>query len=83
MRTEEFKKYSEPAVPKMFLVPNEDEHPLFFLLDFAICRNENGFVPMLIEMQGFPSHFFFMSLLEKNTGTIFLSQKTSRPISAG
>ncbi|MGE5805582.1 MAG: hypothetical protein ACM34M_07300 [Ignavibacteria bacterium] len=65
MQTDEFKKYSEPAVPEMFFVPNEDEHPLFFLLDFAVCRNEKGFIPMLIEMQGFPSHFFFMSLLEE------------------
>jgi hypothetical protein len=65
IKTEEFKKYSESAVPEKFLAPNEDDHPLFFLLDFAICRNENGFTPRLIELQGFPSHFFFMSLLEE------------------
>jgi len=65
LQTDEFKKYSESAVPQDFYVPNEDEHSLFLLLDFAVCRNERGLIPMLVELQGFPSHFFIMSFLEE------------------
>jgi hypothetical protein len=65
IKSDEFKEYSVLAVPDEFLVPNEDEHSLFILLDFAVCRDENEFIPRLIEMQGFPSHFFFMSILEE------------------
>ncbi|MEZ4982315.1 MAG: hypothetical protein R2769_12150 [Saprospiraceae bacterium] len=46
------------------LVPNEDHHPLFLQYDFGICEDENGnLIPQLIELQGFPSLYFFQHLL--------------------
>jgi hypothetical protein len=46
------------------IVPNEDEHSKFIQLDFGICKDENGeLTPKLIELQGFPSLYFFQELL--------------------
>ncbi|MCB0661233.1 MAG: hypothetical protein KDC24_00725 [Saprospiraceae bacterium] len=46
------------------LVPNEDHHPLFLQYDFGICEGEDGeLIPQLIELQGFPSLYFFQHLL--------------------
>jgi hypothetical protein len=46
------------------VVPNEDERPKFIQLDFGICKDEKGeLVPKLIELQGFPSLYFFQELL--------------------
>ncbi|WP_435414790.1 hypothetical protein [Polaribacter aestuariivivens] len=46
------------------IVPNEDENSKFLQLDFGICKDENGdLVPKLIELQGFPSLYFFQHLL--------------------
>lgn len=46
------------------IVPNEDDHSKFIQLDFGICKDENGdLVPKLIELQGFPSLYFFQELL--------------------
>ena len=44
--------------------PNEDENAKFIQLDFGICKDENGvLVPKLIELQGFPSLYFFQEVL--------------------
>ena len=49
---------------KNTIVPNEDENAKFIQLDFGICKDENGdLVPKLIELQGFPSLYFFQELL--------------------
>lgn len=46
------------------IVPNEDERPKFIQIDFGVCRDENGeLTPKLIELQGFPSLYFFQELL--------------------
>ncbi|HLP95631.1 MAG TPA: hypothetical protein VK168_16420 [Saprospiraceae bacterium] len=59
-----FKERSEAALPDHLRVPGEYEHTQFLQLDFGICKDENGqFVPQLIEMQGFPSLYFFQHLL--------------------
>jgi glutathionylspermidine synthase len=47
-------------------VPNEPNHSLFVQMDFGITRDENGdLMPKLIEVQGFPSLYFFQDLLAK------------------
>lgn len=59
-----FKMRSEAALPAHLRVPNEDNHTMFLQLDFGICRDANGnLIPQLIEMQGFPSLYFFQHLL--------------------
>ncbi|HNM26909.1 MAG TPA: hypothetical protein PKL15_15815, partial [Saprospiraceae bacterium] len=60
----DFMAKSEAALPQHLRVPGEDAHTRFLQLDFGICRDENGeFSPQLIEMQGFPSLYFFQHLL--------------------
>ncbi|HLP28859.1 MAG TPA: hypothetical protein VK147_09470, partial [Candidatus Didemnitutus sp.] len=44
-------------------VRNENDRPLFSVVDFAVCQNEQGdWVPKLIELQGFPSLFGYQYL---------------------
>ena len=55
-----FKQFTEGAMKPEQYVPNEDAHPTFMVVDFGICEGKNGeLVPKLIEMQGFPSLYFF------------------------
>lgn len=62
--TPEFKKASLNAVPEKYNIPNEDSHPLFLQIDFAIAKNKNGdLIPQLIELQGFPSLYAFQTFL--------------------
>jgi len=45
-------------------VPNEDAQAKFLQLDFGVCLNEKGeLTPKLIELQGFPSLYFFQELM--------------------
>jgi hypothetical protein len=61
-----FKEKSKNAIPPGLEVPGETEHPLFLQIDFAICSNANGgFIPKLIELQGFPSLYAFQYFLVK------------------
>ncbi len=60
----DFKQRSEAALPAHLRVPGEDEHTQFLQLDFGICRDAQGkYIPQLIEMQGFPSLYFFQHAL--------------------
>jgi hypothetical protein len=62
-----FQKISEAALPTHLRVPGEDAHTMFLQLDFGICRDAAGeFTPQLIEMQGFPSLYFFQHLLAES-----------------
>lgn len=59
-----FKELSQGAVLPQNEVPNEDENTLFLQMDFGICTDANGeLIPQLIEVQGFPSLYFFQDLL--------------------
>jgi hypothetical protein len=51
------------AVPAHLDVPNETPHTKFLQLDFGICMENGKLVPRLIEMQGFPSLYFFQHML--------------------
>lgn len=63
----DFKELTQGAfIDPEILVPNESEHSKFVQLDFGICLDENGeLIPKLIELQGFPSLFFFQELLTR------------------
>lgn len=64
LNTPEYFRESERAVPELYRVPNEDAHPLFVQVDFAITHDENGkLAPKLIELQGFPSLYGFQIVL--------------------
>ena len=60
----DFRQQSQAALPAHLQVPQEDAHTVFLQLDFGICRAADGtLTPQLIEMQGFPSLYFFQHLL--------------------
>jgi len=62
-----FKELTKDAIKHpMLSVPNEDYNSRFIQMDFGICRDENGDpTPQLIELQGFPSLYFFQDLLTR------------------
>jgi hypothetical protein len=63
---ERFKKFTENAIPKEFIVANENSHAHFLALDFGVCENAAGELePQLVEMQGFPSLFAFQVMLDE------------------
>lgn len=48
------------------VVPNEDDHTTFLQMDFGVTLDENGDpMPKLIEVQGFPSVYFFQYIVSK------------------
>ncbi|MGB3798625.1 MAG: hypothetical protein WA952_02355, partial [Lewinella sp.] len=50
----------------------QDDRPLFLQLDFGICEAEDGtIVPQLVEVQGFPSLYFFQGLLDRSFRRFF------------
>ena len=62
----DFKEKSKGALLQDNMVPNEDEHTFFLQMDFGVCKDENGHLsPQLIEIQGFPSLYFFQNELAK------------------
>lgn len=62
-----FKRLTERAIPDPSLsVPNEDEHTIFLQMDFGITLDEKGDpMPRLIEIQGFPSVYFFQEFISR------------------
>jgi hypothetical protein len=63
----DFKARSQAALPRHLTLPDEDEHTMFLQLDFGICQAADGsLTPQLIEMQGFPSLYFFQHLLAQS-----------------
>lgn len=64
----DFKELTKDAIKKAVLrVPDEDEHTLFLQMDFGISLDKEGRLhPQLIELQGFPSLYFFQILLSES-----------------
>jgi hypothetical protein len=63
----DFKELTEEAFysPEI-IVPNEDEKPKFIQLDFGVTLDEKGDpMPRLIELQGFPSLYFYQELMAR------------------
>ena len=62
----EYLEQAGRAVPPHLSVPGDEGNTVFFQVDFAITRGEDGeLTPRLIELQGFPSLYGFQWLLEK------------------
>ncbi len=60
-----FKQLTDSAINHPSLhVPREDYASRFIQFDFGICKDENGdLVPKLIELQGFPSLYFYQDFI--------------------
>ena len=55
-----FKELTEPSLAGTLRVPNEDSHTTFLQMDYGLVEGEKGeVVPRLIEVQGFPSLYFY------------------------
>ena len=63
----EFKVKMKDAVPPHLNIPGENDHPEFFVFDFAICQNQltKEFYPKLIELQGFPTLYGYQYFFER------------------
>lgn len=61
----DFKHLTKDAIRQASLkVPGEDEHPIFLQMDFGVTLDNKGELhPQLIELQGFPSLYFFQDQL--------------------
>lgn len=56
----DFKQLTEASLTDEYRVPNEDAHTTFLQMDYGLCEGANGeIVPRLIEVQGFPSLYFY------------------------
>ncbi len=76
LNTPTYFRESLRAVPERYRVPNEDSHPLFLAIDFAITRSEHGkLTPKLIELQGFPSLYGFQIVLSQTFQRLFDLQR--------
>ena len=71
IQTDDFKKRSQNALPAHLEVPNEDSHPQFLQIDFAICKENGSFIPQLIELQGFPTVYGYQYYLSQLTKKYF------------
>ncbi|RFS26255.1 hypothetical protein DVR12_00240 [Chitinophaga silvatica] len=62
----DFKTLTQDAIPPSLKVPNENDHPHFIVIDFAVTREEDGtLAPQLIELQGFPTMFAFQEVMAR------------------
>lgn len=60
----DFKERSKGALLAGQTMPGETDHTTFLQMDFGICLDENGeYTPQLIEVQGFPSLYFYQELI--------------------
>lgn len=78
IRQPNFKELTDKAIPSTRSIPNENDHPHFLTIDFAVCKDTNNqLVPQLIEVQGFPSLCAFQSFLaEAYQNTYQLNEMT-------
>ena len=61
-----FKALTEGAMNESTRVPNEDNHTTFLQMDYGITIDNNGDpLPKLIEIQGFPSVYFFQEFISR------------------
>ena len=66
LRTPEFARHMQTAIPAGLSVPGEPPHPQFIQVDFGICEDPERpgqLTPRLIELQGFPSLYAFQRFL--------------------
>ncbi len=64
--TAEYLAKAQEAIPQSCNVPNENAKPDFMVVDFAVCKHTDGsLIPKLIELQAFPSLFFFQAYLNR------------------
>lgn len=59
-----FKELTQGSIDDVFSVAQESDRTLFLQMDFGITHNEEGeLFPQLIEVQGFPSLYFYQDMV--------------------
>lgn len=72
----DFDKIREQFVPKKIQSPSKLGNPHFMAIDFGLCEDGNGGItPQLIELQAFPTLFFYQPFL----GKAFLNNYPAMP----
>jgi hypothetical protein len=79
----DFKELTEGAIQPHNRVPNEDAHSTFLVIDFGVCEESGELVPKLIELQGFPSLYFFQHDLTMGYEACFDLPKGITPLFNG
>jgi hypothetical protein len=60
----DFKQLTQGSIHDVYSVAQESDRTLFLQMDFGITRNDEGeLFPQLIEVQGFPSLYFYQDLV--------------------
>ncbi len=71
-----FKEKTEGSLHESYRVPYEDDHTTFLQMDYGITTNDEGeLIPQLIEVQGFPSLYFYQDLVANMYAKHFTSPK--------
>lgn len=84
IQTREFLINSTHAIPPGMSVSNQDDHPHFLQIDFAICKSEDGkLLPQLIELQGFPSLYMYQHYLDTKIRQYFSLPPGFQPFYSG
>ncbi len=60
-----FRELTAGAIREEYRVPGETDHALFLQYDFGICEEHSELIPKLIEVQGFPTLYFYQDLIAK------------------
>lgn len=79
----DFKARTEGALRTDVWVANETAHPEFLVIDFGVCEENGVLVPKLIELQGFPSLYFFQMELAEAYKRHFELPKNLSPLFEG
>jgi len=80
----DFKALSKTALLAGQTVPNETDHTTFLQMDFGICEDANGNLsPQLIEVQGFPSLYFYQYVIAELYKKYFDIPDTVSPLFGG
>ena len=72
VKSPDFMRRTEMAIPEGLKVPGEEGYPHFLIFDFGICDDKDGnYSPQLIEMQGFPTLFAYQLQQYKAAATAY------------
>jgi hypothetical protein len=79
-----FKEITEGSLQPQVRVPNEDDHTQFLVVDFGVCEDADGsLTPKMIELQGFPSLYFFQLDLAEGYKKVFDIPEGLTPLFGG
>lgn len=66
LQSDHYLEQSHQSIPQNCFVPHQNAQPDFMAIDFAICKDtDEQLIPQLIELQSFPSLFFFQVYLNQ------------------